>query len=112
MKTNLPLLIASCFLGLNLVAGEPAKSPDLSKEKVLYEIGYSHLDTQWRWTYPQVISEFIPNTVHENEPLFRKYPDYVFNWTGANRYQFMKEYHPADYEKVRRWVAKGRWFPA
>jgi alpha-mannosidase len=112
MKLNVPLSLTSCFLGLNLIAGEPPKSPDLSREKVLYEIGYSHLDTQWRWTYPQVISEFIPNTVHENEPLFERYPDYVFNWTGANRYQFMKEYHPRDYEKVRQWVAQGRWFPA
>jgi alpha-mannosidase len=112
MKMNVPLSFVSCFLGLNLIAGEPAKAPDLSREKVLYEIGYSHLDTQWRWTYPQVISEFIPNTVHENEPLFEKYPDYVFNWTGANRYQFMKEYHPRDFQKVREWVAKGRWFPA
>ena len=112
MKLSVPLSIASCFLGLNLIAGEPPKSPDLSKEKVLYEIGYSHLDTQWRWTYPQVISEFIPNTVNENEPLFIHYPDYVFNWTGANRYRFMLEYHPHDFEKVRRWVAQGRWFPA
>jgi alpha-mannosidase len=110
MKTNDPVLIISlCLLGFNTLAAGPV---DLSKDKVLYEIGYSHLDTQWRWTYPQVISEFIPNTVHENIPLFEKYPDYIFNWSGANRYRFMKEYHPDDFEKVRQWVAKGRWFPA
>src|ERR1700685_4451408 len=92
-------------------ADEPATRPDLSKP-TLYEVGYSHLDTQWRWTYPQVIREFLPNTVHQNVPLFEKYPDYVFNWTGANRYRLMKEYHPEDFETVRDWVAKGRWFPA
>jgi alpha-mannosidase len=113
MKINLPLsIIFLCFLGASVIEAQPAKPLDLSKEKVLYEIGYSHLDTQWRWAYPQVISEFIPNTVHENIPLFEKYPDYIFNWTGANRYRFMKEYHPKDYEIVREWVAKGRWFPA
>ena len=85
---------------------------DLSKDRSLYEVGYSHLDTQWRWTYPQVIREFLPNTVHENAPLIEKYPDYIFNWTGANRYRLMKEYHPDDFATVREWVAKGRWFPA
>lgn len=110
MKTKTCLIVLSCLLGFNGAAAEAAV--DLSKDKVLYEVGYSHLDTQWRWTYPQVISEFIPNTIHENISLFEKYPDYIFNWSGANRYRFMKEYHPEDFEKVRQWVAKGRWFPA
>ena len=113
MKLNIAAPIVSlCLVGFNLVAADPAKPVDLSKDKVLYEVGYSHLDTQWRWTYPQVISEFIPNTVHANIPMFEKYPDYIFNWSGANRYRFMKEYHPQDFEKVRALVAKGRWFPA
>ena len=113
MKLNATVpIISLCSLGFNLVAAEPAKPVDLTREKVLYEIGYSHLDTQWRWTYPQVISEFIPRTVHDNVALFEKYPDYIFNWSGANRYRFMKEYHPQDFEQVRKWVAKGRWFPA
>ncbi|MFO1511908.1 MAG: glycoside hydrolase family 38 C-terminal domain-containing protein [Verrucomicrobiota bacterium] len=89
-----------------------AATPDLSKERVLYEVGYSHLDTQWRWIYPLTIREYLPKTVQENGALFEKYPNFIFNWTGAYRYQLMKEYHPADYEKVRGWVGQGRWFPA
>lgn len=112
MKKNIPAtLVALCFFIFNASATD-TKNLDLTRDKVLYEIGYSHLDTQWRWTYPQVISEFIPNTVHDNVPLFEHYPDYIFNWTGANRYRFMQEYHPQDFETVKKWVAKGRWFPA
>jgi alpha-mannosidase len=85
---------------------------DLTRGLTLYEIGYSHLDTQWRWTYPQVIHQFIANTINDNALLFEKYPDYIFNWTGANRYHFMQEYFPADFERVRGWVAAGRWWPA
>ena len=55
---------------------------DLSHQPTLFEVGYSHLDTEWRWGYPQVISEFLPNTVHDNLKLFEEYPHYVFNWTG------------------------------
>ncbi|MCX6629849.1 MAG: hypothetical protein NTW28_19705, partial [Candidatus Solibacter sp.] len=47
-----------------------------------------------------------------NFDLFEKYPHYVFNFSGANRYRMMKEYYPADYAKVKQYVAGGRWFPA
>ncbi|MBW4028913.1 MAG: alpha-mannosidase [Acidobacteria bacterium] len=78
----------------------------------LYVTPYAHLDTQWRWEYPQTIGEFLPKTMRENFALFEKYPHYVFNFSGANRYRMMKEYYPADYEKVKQYVAAGRWFPA
>jgi alpha-mannosidase len=89
-----------------------AQSPDLTKQPTLYIVGYAHLDTQWRWEYPQTIGEFLPKTMRENFALFEKYPHYVFNFSGANRYRLMKEYHPADFEEVRSYVKAGRWFPA
>ena len=84
---------------------------DLTKP-TLYVVGYAHLDTEWRWEYPQVISEYLPKTMHANFDLFEKYPHYIFNFSGANRYRMMKEYFPADYEKLRHYVKAGRWFPA
>lgn len=87
-------------------------APDLTKQPTLYAVGYAHLDTQWRWEYPQVINEFLPKTMHDNFALFEKYPNYVFNFTGANRYRMMKEYHPEDYARLKSYVAAGRWFPA
>jgi alpha-mannosidase len=85
--------------------------PDHSNGPKLYVVGYSHLDTQWRWSYPQVISEFLRNTLHDNFKLFDKYPHYIFNFTGANRYMMFKEYYPADYETLKKCIADGRWFP-
>jgi len=75
-------------------------------------VAYAHLDTQWRWAYPQVIRQFLPDTMWDNFYLFNHYPHYVFNFTGANRYRLMKEYWPEGYDRVRKWVAAGRWFPA
>jgi alpha-mannosidase len=86
-------------------------APDLAKVPTLFVVGYAHLDTQWRWDYVTTIREYIPNTMHLNFDLFEKYPHYVFNFSGANRYRMMKEYYPADYEKVKQYVAAGRWFP-
>ena len=89
-----------------------SKAPDLKKQPTLYLVGYAHLDTQWRWEYPQVISEYLPDTMHKNFYLFQKYPHYIFNWTGANRYMMMDEYYPADFAKLKHYVATGQWFPA
>ena len=85
---------------------------DLSATRTLYVVGYAHLDTQWRWEYPKTIGEYLPDTLHKNFDLFEKYPHYIFNFSGANRYRMMKEYYPADYRKLESYVAAGRWFPA
>ncbi len=85
---------------------------DLSKDPTLYVVAYAHLDTQWRWEYPRVINDYIPKTMHDNFAFFEKYPHYVFNFSGANRYRMMKEYWPSDYARVKQYVAAGRWFPA
>jgi alpha-mannosidase len=92
------------------VTAQPA--PDLTKQPTLYVVGYAHLDTEWRWEYPRTINEFLPRTLHDNFALFEKYPHYIFNFSGANRYRMMQEYYPADYEKLRQYVKSGRWFPA
>lgn len=107
--SNLALLLIALATGTGVA--ETNVPPDLSREPVLYEVGYTHLDTQWHWAYPQVIGEFLPETVHKNDELFKKYPNYIFNWTGAGRYQLIKEYHPDDFDTIRKWVAAGRWFP-
>jgi alpha-mannosidase len=87
-------------------------APDLAKEPTLYVVGYAHLDTEWRWEYPQVISEYLTKTMRNNFALFEKYPHYIFNFTGANRYRLMKEYYPSDFQRLKQYVAAGRWFPA
>src|SRR5205807_2536637 len=123
---RLLLLCLSMSLGSSLVAAQTAakaaptekKAPlaaastDLSKQPTLYAVGYAHLDTQWRWEYPQSIEEYLSKTLRNNFALFDKYPHYIFNFTGANRYRLMKEYFPADFERLKQYVAAGRWFPA
>ena len=105
MALNMCLL-----LGLALPPVAPAQiveKPDLSKQPTLYVVGYAHLDTEWRWEYPQVIDEYIRKTMEDNFKLFEKYPHYTFNFSGANRYRFMKEYFPSDFAKVRKYVDGG-----
>src|SRR5438105_6256678 len=108
-------LLLSCLASLAGTRAQTATqtpAPDLSKQPTLYLVGYAHLDRHWRWEYPQVINEFLPATMRDNFALFEKYPNYVFNFTGANRYRLMREYWPDDYARLKAYVAAGRWFPA
>jgi len=61
------------------------QAPDISRTPTLYVVPYAHLDTQWRWEFPQSISEYLLKTMRVNFDLIEKYPHCVFNWTGANR---------------------------
>lgn len=79
--------------------------------KKIYTVATAHLDTCWLWTYEKSIDAFIPGTLKENFYLFKKFPEYKFNFEGSNRYELMEEYYPEDFEKLRAYVKDGRWHP-
>ena len=82
-----------------------ADNPDKEKyPPTVYMVSNAHFDTQWRWDVRQSIGEFIPNTLHQNFYLFEHYPDYVFNFEGAVKYSWMKEYYPEQYKRVKKYV--------
>lgn len=114
LKRFLPLaclsLLTSAALAQSVASPQPQR--DLTGQPTLYVVGYAHLDTEWRWEYPQVIGEYLPKTLRNNFAFFEKYPHYIFNFSGANRYRLMKEYYPADYATLKQYVAAKRWVPA
>jgi alpha-mannosidase len=105
------LLLAAC-VAPSAASGQTMQAPDIRKSPTLYVVPYAHLDTQWRWEFPQTISEYLLKTMKVNFDYIDEFPHYVFNWTGANRYRLMKEYFPSDYARMKKYVAQGRWFPA
>ncbi len=113
MRTFLKCSSVVALLAFALtVRSQSTSTPDLTSQPTLYVVPYAHLDTQWRWEFPQSISEDLLKTLKVNFYYFDHYPHYVFNWTGSNRYRLMKEYFPADYERMKQYVADGKWYPA
>lgn len=111
MKKLFLLMLAISLLS-NVLFSQPLEKQqprDLSKDKVLYVVGYAHLDTEWQWDYPETINGSIRNTMEENFYKFEKFPDYVFNFTGSRRYHMMKEYYPELYKDVVKYVKQGQW---
>ena len=82
---------------------------NLDRDRVLYLVPYAHLDTQWRWDYKTTITRYLKDTLKKNFDLLEQYPHYVFNFSGAIRYQMFQEYYPREFERLKGYVAAGRW---
>lgn len=78
----------------------------------LHCVATAHLDTQWRWTIQETITSHILSTLTVNFDRFEESPDYKFSFEGAFRYMLMKEYYPSLFERMRKYVAEGRWHVA
>ena len=94
--------------GSGVWADDPLEMAE-DKEGVVYLVSTAHLDTQWRWTIQETIQRFIPNTLRGNFRHFQRDPEYTFTFEGAFRYMLAKEYYPEDYERLKKYVARGNW---
>lgn len=79
------------------------------KNGTAYMVSNAHLDTQWNWDVQKSIGTFIRNTLTQNLYLLDKYPDYIFNFEGGIKYNWIKEYYPREYEKMKEYIKSGRW---
>lgn len=86
------------------------QAPGYSQGKYkVYAVANSHLDTQWNWDVQTTINVNLKNTLNRNLYLLRRFPDYIFNFEGAVKYNWMKEYYPLEYEEVKKYIREGRW---
>lgn len=80
-----------------------------SQKPRIYTAATAHLDTIWNWDLETTIGKYLYNTLADNFKLFEEFPEYEFNFEGAYRYELMEEYYPDLFEKLRHYVAAGRW---
>ena len=81
------LLMASAGLVLTARA-QTMQAPDITKQPTLYVVPYAHLDTQWRWDFPQSISEYLLKTLSLDErrlwvTIFREDDDAEELWKAV-----------------------------
>ena len=109
MKRITKVILISLIGLIGLIGQVQSQDGTSAKNKALHVIGTAHFDTQWQWTIQTSINEYLPNTFNDNFKLFEKYPDYKFSFEGAIKYMLMKEYYPEAYQKVKEYIAAGRW---
>jgi alpha-mannosidase len=83
---------------------QPATASDLR----VTAVGHAHIDTGWLWPVQETIRKCI-RTFASQIRLLEKYPHYVFGASQPQHYQFVKEYAPQLYDKIKKFVAEGRW---
>lgn len=96
-------------IGLTCLVMSTASALSQADDKTLLFISNSHLDTQWNWDVVTTIDEYLKNTLYDNIALLDKYPDFRFNFEGAIRYKWMKEYYPGKYTRLQGLIDSGRW---
>lgn len=73
-------------------------------------IGHAHIDLGWLWPIRETLRKGA-RTFSTVTEMMQRYPDYVFGASQPQLYQWIKDYYPALYAKIKRRIAEGRWEP-
>ena len=106
---NKKVLFAILAIALPPMAAMAQGSSSDKDKPTVYMVSNAHFDSQWRWTVQKSINEYVHNTLVQNFALLDEYPDYIFSFEGAVKYAWAKEYYPDLFEKLKGYVASGRW---
>jgi alpha-mannosidase len=70
-------------------------------------IGHAHMDLAWLWPIRETIRKGA-RTFATALANIQTYPDYVFGASQPQYFQWMKDYYPSLYERIKTQVAAGR----
>ena len=71
-------------------------------------VGHTHIDVAWLWTLEQT-EQKVQRSFSTVLDLMQAYPDYQFLQSQPQLYEFMKQYAPEQYAKIKQRVKEGRW---
>jgi len=88
-------------------------APELAKRGgdptlTISAVGHSHLDLAWLWPIRETIRKGA-RTFSTVFAMMDRYPDYIFGASQPQLYQWMKDYYPTIYSKIKEKVVEGRW---
>ena len=92
-----------------MVFPHPDKSSDDHKPTI-HIIAQSHIDLAWMWQWdPETVQVCCKLTFGQATENLDQFPDYFFCQSQAPLYEATKQYHPAIFEKIKKYIAEGRW---
>jgi alpha-mannosidase len=68
----------------------------------------AHIDPIWMWSWEEGLRETI-STFRTAADLLDEFPEFVFNHNESMLYEWIEEYDPPLFERIRRHVKTGRW---
>ncbi len=76
--------------------------------KTLYLISNAHLDPVWQWEWEEGAAAAV-STFRVAADFCERFDGYVFCHNEAALYEWVEEYEPALFERIRKLVDEGRW---
>ena len=99
--------IAQRYLGDKV---DSEKVYDTDTEPIVYGIGHCHIDTCWLWPWAETKRKIARSWSNQCD-LLDRYPEHRFTCSQAQQYKWLKLYYPSVYDRVKRYVKKGRFQP-
>ncbi len=81
-------------------------APDLRGDSV-FITGHAHMDMNWLWPYQESVKMFHDN-FRQTIAFMEQYPDFRMLQSQATIYKHVEEIDPPLFEKVKKYVAEGR----
>lgn len=76
----------------------------------VHMIGNAHLDPIWLWEYAEGVDTVLATARSACDRL-DEYPQFVFTCAGSWFYRQIEQADPSLFERVRKFIAAGRWAP-
>jgi alpha-mannosidase len=80
----------------------------MTDRPVVHLICTAHIDPVWMWSWEEGLREAI-STFHTAAQLLDEFPEFVFNHNESLLYEWIEEYDPPLFERIRRLVRARRW---
>lgn len=96
-------------LGRDVLAPALAAPAHASAHRIV-ATGHAHIDSAWLWPLRETVRK-CARTFTNVMALMDEHPDFVFACSSAQQYLWMKEHHPAVWERIKVKVAEGRFVP-
>jgi len=74
----------------------------------IHLISNAHIDPVWQWQWEEGCAEGI-STFRTAADLLEEYDGFVFNHNEALLYQWIEEYEPTLFERIKKLIAKKKW---
>ncbi len=84
------------------------RSGSMNMKKTVHLLCNSHIDPVWLWRWEEGAAEAL-STFRAAADFCEEYNGFVFNHNEAILYEWVEEYEPALFERIRRLVKAGRW---
>ena len=76
----------------------------------LAAIGHAHIDSAWLWPVRETKRK-VARTVANALTLMDQNPQYLYAMSSAQQYEWLEQYHPDLFERVKQRIQEGRFIP-